>query len=204
MFHWVQGIPFEFNAGAYDNLNLWEQIDNGDQYTPTKKFLLSVPVILFLISTHYTHYDLIYFMINFLATLAVVIPKLPAVSRSDCPSSFHQLTFLPSFIVCDWQSSLEILQIVDEGIKVYLASDCLVRSQHEWSKKFLLTMPCTVNLLVALTSKLQDLSASSNSGSRPGQRLLTAPRHGNFLHECYVGVRAPAIFPFLWYKGSRT
>lgn len=79
MFHYVQGIPFDFNAGAYDNLNMWEQIDNGDQYTPTKKFLLTVPIILFLVSTHYTHYDLTYFSINFLATLAVVIPKLPAV-----------------------------------------------------------------------------------------------------------------------------
>ena len=80
MFHWVRGVPFEFNAGAYDNLNMWEQIDSGDQYTPTKKFLLSVPILLFLVSTHYTHYDLTYFMINFLATLAVVVPKLPAVS----------------------------------------------------------------------------------------------------------------------------
>lgn len=80
MFHWVQGVPFDFNAGAYDNLNLWEQIDNGEQYTPAKKFLLSVPVILFLVSTHYTHYDLTYFTFNLLATLAVVIPKLPAVS----------------------------------------------------------------------------------------------------------------------------
>ena len=81
MFHWVRGIPFEFNAGAYDNLNMWEQIDNGDQYTPSKKFLLSVPIILFLLSTHYTHYDLTYFLINFLATLGVVIPKLPIVSH---------------------------------------------------------------------------------------------------------------------------
>lgn len=79
MFHWVRGVPFEFNAGAYDNLNMWEQIDSGDQYTPAKKFLLMVPVLLFLISTHYTHYDLTYFTINFLATMAVVIPKLPAV-----------------------------------------------------------------------------------------------------------------------------
>ena len=79
MFHWVRGIPFEFNAGAYDNLNMWEQIDNGDQYTPTKKFLLCVPIVLFLLSTHYTHYDLTYFTINFLATLGVVIPKLPFV-----------------------------------------------------------------------------------------------------------------------------
>ena len=80
MFHYVRGVPFEFNAGAYDNLNMWEQIDNGDQYTPAKKFLLSVPIVLFLLSTHYTHYDLTYFTINFLAVLGVVIPKLPSVS----------------------------------------------------------------------------------------------------------------------------
>ena len=88
MFHWVRGVPFEFNAGAYDNLNMWEQIDNGDQYTPAKKFLLSVPICLFLVSTHYTHYDLTYFMVNFLATLAVVVPKLPVVS----PSHYNTFT----------------------------------------------------------------------------------------------------------------
>lgn len=81
MFHWVRGVPFEFNSGAYDNLNMWEQIDNGAQYTPAKKFLLSVPIVLFLLSTHYTHYDLTYFTINFLAVLGVVIPKLPVVSN---------------------------------------------------------------------------------------------------------------------------
>lgn len=87
MFHWVRGIPFEFNAGAYDNLNMWEQIDNGDQYTPAKKFLLCVPIVLFLLSTHYTHFDLTHFTINFLATLAVVIPKLPFVRFSAVPFS---------------------------------------------------------------------------------------------------------------------
>lgn len=79
MFHYVRGTPFEFNGGAYDNLNMWEQIDNGAQYTPSKKFLLSVPIVLFLLSTHYTHYDVLYFIINFLAVLAVVIPKMPMV-----------------------------------------------------------------------------------------------------------------------------
>jgi hypothetical protein len=86
MFHYVRGVPFEFNGGAYDNLNMWEQIDDGAQYTPSKKFLLSVPIVLFLLSTHYTHYDLAYFTINFLAVLAVIIPKLPFVSNpSLCP-----------------------------------------------------------------------------------------------------------------------
>lgn len=81
MFHHVRGVPFDFNSGAFDNLNMWEQIDNGAQYTPTKKFLLSVPIVLFLLSTHYTHYDLAYFVINFLAVLGVVIPKLPFSHR---------------------------------------------------------------------------------------------------------------------------
>jgi hypothetical protein len=79
MFHYVRGVPFDFNSGAYDNLNMWEQIDNGDQYTPAKKFLLTVPIVLFLVSTHYTNYDLTYFLINCFATIAVVIPKLPSV-----------------------------------------------------------------------------------------------------------------------------
>jgi hypothetical protein len=94
MFHWVRGIPFEFNAGAYDNLNMWEQIDNGDQYTPAKKFLLCVPIVLFLLSTHYTHFDLTHFTINFLATLGVVIPKLPFVCYIyPGPDENHLLTF---------------------------------------------------------------------------------------------------------------
>lgn len=80
MFHHVRGVPFEFNGGAYDNLNMWEQIDDGAQYTPAKKFLMSVPIVLFLLSTHYTHYDLTYFTINFIALLFVIIPKLPWVS----------------------------------------------------------------------------------------------------------------------------
>jgi hypothetical protein len=56
MFHYVRGVPFDFNSGAYDNLNMWEQIDNGDQYTPAKKFLLTVPIVLFLVSTHPSSY----------------------------------------------------------------------------------------------------------------------------------------------------
>ena len=85
MFHYVRGVPFEFNSGAYDNLTMWEQIDDGAQYTPAKKFLLSVPIVLFLLSTHYTHYDLKYFTFNFIATLAAIVPKLPFVSLSSAP-----------------------------------------------------------------------------------------------------------------------
>jgi hypothetical protein len=34
------------HSGAYDELTLWEQIDEGAQYTPAKKWLVSVPVVL--------------------------------------------------------------------------------------------------------------------------------------------------------------
>lgn len=92
MFHYVTGVPFDFNAGAYDTLTMWEQIDDGDQYTPTKKFLLGVPIGLFLISTHFTHYDLSMFLVNLFFCLMSVLPKLPASHRlrlvvSDEPPS---------------------------------------------------------------------------------------------------------------------
>lgn len=81
MFHQVKGTPFEFNSGAYDNLTMWEQIDNGDQYTPTKKFLMIVPIALFLVSTHYSNYNLYLFTISGISCMCVVIPKLAISHR---------------------------------------------------------------------------------------------------------------------------
>jgi len=83
MFHWVTGIPFEndLHGGAYDDLTLWEQIDDGAQYTPAKKWLLTVPIGLFLASTHYTNYNPWLFAINVTALVFVLIPKLPQLHR---------------------------------------------------------------------------------------------------------------------------
>jgi hypothetical protein len=102
----VRGVPFDFNAGAFDNLNMWEQIDNGDQYTPAKKFLLTVPIVLFLVSTHYTHYDSTYFIVNCLATLAVVVPKLPSVCYLPFP--FISMVMLTSAAA---QATIFLLQL---------------------------------------------------------------------------------------------
>ncbi|KAI7820105.1 hypothetical protein BX661DRAFT_194745 [Kickxella alabastrina] len=66
MFHGIIGTPFEVNQGAYDNLTLWEQMDNGEQ---------------FLLSTHYSNYDVATFIINFTAVLILMIAKLPAFHR---------------------------------------------------------------------------------------------------------------------------
>lgn len=83
MFHWVTGIPFQsdMHGGAYDDLTLWEQIDEGAHYTPAKKWLFSVPIALFLASTHYTHYNPWLFAVNLTALIFVLIPKLPQLHR---------------------------------------------------------------------------------------------------------------------------
>jgi hypothetical protein len=83
MFHWVTGIPFEndLHGGAYDDLTLWEQIDEGAQYTPAKKWLFTVPIGLFLASTHYTNYNPWLFAVNLTALVFVLIPKLPQLHR---------------------------------------------------------------------------------------------------------------------------
>ncbi|KAJ3996951.1 Orm1 type endoplasmic reticulum protein [Lentinula boryana] len=83
MFHWVTGIPFQsdMHGGAYDDLTLWEQIDDGAQYTPAKKWLFSVPCVLFLASTHYTNYNPWLFAVNLCALVFALLPKLPQLHR---------------------------------------------------------------------------------------------------------------------------
>jgi hypothetical protein len=47
MFHWLQGVPvINSNQGAYDGLTVWEQIDDGVQFTATRKFLVALPIVL--------------------------------------------------------------------------------------------------------------------------------------------------------------
>ncbi|WFD35935.1 hypothetical protein MCUN1_002806 [Malassezia cuniculi] len=82
LFHFAKGTPFDNNGGAFDDLTLWEQIDEGAQYTPAKKYLTSVPIALFLVSTHYSRYNPWLFSLNMIALLWVLFPKLPILHRA--------------------------------------------------------------------------------------------------------------------------
>jgi len=77
----LTGTPFETAQGEFDGLTLWEQMDNGQQFTPTKKYLTAVPIVFFLLSVHFTHYDATLFFINVLPLVIVLIAKLPAMHR---------------------------------------------------------------------------------------------------------------------------
>lgn len=47
LLHIVKGTPWEANdQGEARSLTQWEQLDYGEQFTSTKKFLTVVPVIL--------------------------------------------------------------------------------------------------------------------------------------------------------------
>jgi len=52
--HWWKGVPFQFNDGAdqgrYDKDTFWEQIDDGRQWTSSKKKFMIVPPILLILA----------------------------------------------------------------------------------------------------------------------------------------------------------
>ncbi|KAH8930422.1 Orm1 type endoplasmic reticulum protein [Atractiella rhizophila] len=87
IFHHTLGVPLESQtsnySGVYDRLTLWEQIDEGDQYTPSKKWLSILPIALMLCASHYIKEDSgTLFALNFIALLVLgLIPKLPVVHR---------------------------------------------------------------------------------------------------------------------------
>ncbi|KAI3387032.1 hypothetical protein SNEBB_006528, partial [Seison nebaliae] len=48
IFHVIKGTPWgDSSQGLTRALTLWEQIDNGVQYTSTRKFMMVIPVALF-------------------------------------------------------------------------------------------------------------------------------------------------------------
>ncbi|KAJ1919260.1 sphingolipid homeostasis protein orm1 [Mycoemilia scoparia] len=81
IFHAFVGSPFDEDQGENSSLTLWEQIDDGEHFTPSKKFLTTLPIALFLVATHYSNYNAFEFMINFLAVLVISLAKLPAMHR---------------------------------------------------------------------------------------------------------------------------
>ncbi|KAJ8313627.1 hypothetical protein KUTeg_008188 [Tegillarca granosa] len=74
-------VPFFTVAVAWTLTNVfhdvWEQIDNGQHFTPTKKFLTIVPIVLFFLASFYTKYDKVHFIVNAVALAVAVLPKLP-------------------------------------------------------------------------------------------------------------------------------
>lgn len=78
MLHVTKGTPWETaDQGKARMQTQWEQIDYGQQFTATKKFLTTVPILLFFLASFYTRYDFSHFCINASVLALNLIPKLP-------------------------------------------------------------------------------------------------------------------------------
>ncbi|XP_071584935.1 ORM1-like protein 3 isoform X3 [Heliangelus exortis] len=76
--HTVKGTPFETpDQGKARLLTHWEQMDYGVQFTASRKFLTIMPIVLYFLTSFYTKYDRIHFIINTISLMSVLIPKLP-------------------------------------------------------------------------------------------------------------------------------
>ncbi|KJE91140.1 Ormdl2 protein [Capsaspora owczarzaki ATCC 30864] len=82
LFHLMRGTPFvSADQGESARLTQWEQIDAGAQFTNTRKFLAAIPIVLFLLTSHYTEYDPVLFAINFVSLCIVMVAKLPQMHK---------------------------------------------------------------------------------------------------------------------------
>ncbi|MED6238207.1 hypothetical protein ATANTOWER_012592 [Ataeniobius toweri] len=78
LLHTVKGTPFETpDQGKARLLTHWEQMDYGVQFTASRKFLTITPIVLYILTSFYTKYDRVHFIVNTVSLLTVLIPKLP-------------------------------------------------------------------------------------------------------------------------------
>lgn len=78
MLHVTKGTPWETpDQGEARSETQWEQIDFGKQFTATKKFFTTVPIVLFFLASFYSKYDKIHFLVNASVLALNIIPKLP-------------------------------------------------------------------------------------------------------------------------------
>ncbi|KDD72832.1 hypothetical protein H632_c2839p1, partial [Helicosporidium sp. ATCC 50920] len=59
----------------------WEQIDDGVQSTPTRKFLMVVPMLTFLLASHGTDYRRQPLGVNLAVVVVLLVAKLSSMHR---------------------------------------------------------------------------------------------------------------------------
>lgn len=85
LLHWFRIQKFDMqniydsDLGDGEPQTYWEQIDHGKQWTRTRKGLLILPVVLYLVATNAADFTRQPLLLNLLAMLVLVIPKLRGV-----------------------------------------------------------------------------------------------------------------------------
>eukprot|EP00290_Baffinella_frigidus_P008432 CAMPEP_0180138212 /NCGR_PEP_ID=MMETSP0986-20121125/12729_1 /TAXON_ID=697907 /ORGANISM="non described non described, Strain CCMP2293" /LENGTH=218 /DNA_ID=CAMNT_0022079933 /DNA_START=210 /DNA_END=866 /DNA_ORIENTATION=- len=77
LLHFKKGslLTWDDNAGKFDDMTYWEQIDQGVLNTSNRKFLIICPLVLLLIGYRATTGTLL--MVNLVFSLLALVPKIP-------------------------------------------------------------------------------------------------------------------------------
>lgn len=81
LLHWNKGSVALQDYGVYDDLTFWEQIDDGKQYTVTRKLMTIVPVLIFLWASYESSWKLEFLVINSIALVIILLAKTPYMYR---------------------------------------------------------------------------------------------------------------------------
>ena len=83
LLHWIKIASLD-QQNIYDNAGppttFWDQIDDGKLWTATRKGLVVLPVVLYLLATNTADFRRQPLFLNLVAMLALVIPKLPCAN----------------------------------------------------------------------------------------------------------------------------
>jgi hypothetical protein len=76
--HMAQGSPVADDQPLLAGVEIWDQIDGGQEWTTAKRVLITIPVLLFMLTCEFTDYDHRYLIINLLVLIFLELaPKLP-------------------------------------------------------------------------------------------------------------------------------
>ncbi|GAB4817888.1 hypothetical protein N2152v2_004934 [Parachlorella kessleri] len=78
LLHWTKGSPIQSDQG---NMTFWEQIDDGVQFTATRKFFTVIPVVLFLLASHGTDYRRQPLGLNLAVVVVLLVAKFSSMHR---------------------------------------------------------------------------------------------------------------------------
>lgn len=79
--HWSKGSPIQEDQGVYDDLTFWEQLDNEQYSTATRKMFAVTPVVLFFLASHSSDYRKQPLALNLIAVAVLLVAKFPQMHK---------------------------------------------------------------------------------------------------------------------------
>lgn len=80
--HYISGTPGELqDLGEFATYTWWEQLDDGVQWTLSRKLWMLQEIVFFLVTSYLTEYEPSHLVINMAVLLLVMVPKMPQSHR---------------------------------------------------------------------------------------------------------------------------